>query len=200
MTLLERILERNKTPPASTPAPPIEPAEFKARRAASAPASPSEPVEPMDDNLARTLRPMYERNHASMEYFPQFVRQMRKVNAYLTQNPADLEKRMYLAHLLTEVGAGPLAVEQAEKVFTGYHLAGDVDAEKDSLLLYSIRRTFKRCGREDLIDKYSLLNERHITNHEKPVYGCYGDGDGPLIGATMGDIEFLRAQLGEQKW
>lgn len=78
---------------------------------------------------------MYERNHASMEYFSLFVRQMGKVKEYLKQNPADLEKRMYFAHLFTEVGAGPLAVEQAEKVFTGYHLAGDVNAEKDSLLV-----------------------------------------------------------------
>lgn len=192
MTLLERIFGRTKSPiPGSTPTIPTP-------TPASAPAPTIEPVELIDDELARTLRPMYERNHASMEYFSLFVRQMGKVKEYLKQNPADLEKRMYFAHLFTEVGAGPLAVEQAEKVFTGYHLAGDVNAERDSLLLYSIRRTFKRCGREDLMDKYSLLNDRHITEHEKPVYGC--GGSGPMIGATMGSIEFLAAQLGEQKW
>lgn len=180
MTLLEKMFGRNQN------------------RVPVAPASQGEAVEPIDDELTRTLKPMYERNHASMEYFPLFVRQMGKVKTYLKQNPADLEKRMYFTHLLTEVGAGPLAIEEAQKVFMGYHLAGEVNAKKDSLLLYSIRRTFKRCGREDLVEQYPLLNDPHITEFEKPVAGC--SGYGPLIGATIGHIEFWAAQLDEQKW
>lgn len=167
---------------------------------------PTRKIESVDDVLRRT----YSRNHENMEDFPVFKQQFHKTQNYLRQNHADVEKRVYFAHLLSEVGATPLVLEQA----VGLALSPE---PMDAFLLYSLKVALKRTGQTKAIEQYEPFQSEHVVKYEtesgpdgykytplpKKHWWSKQKYDVKVIHprtATFGEIEFLRVQLGEQKW
>ncbi len=156
-------------------------------------------------NLEATIRRLYARNHEHMGDFPLFVKQFEKTRAYLAKNPADIEKRVYYTHLLTEIGAVPMVVKQA----AGLALAAE---PIKPFLLYSLKVALKRCGEEGIIAQYSPFESEEVRKYENNTYVAppskkhwwkwqkYEPVKTIYLSATFGEIEFLAAQFGEQKW
>ena len=162
------------------------------------------------NSLGDVLRRTYARNHESMEDFPVFAEQFQKVQSYIAKNPLDVEKRVYYAHLLSEIGATPLVVEQA----VGLALSSE---PIDAFLLYSLKVALKRTGQEKVIAQYEPFESEEVKKRERQAGPCeYKSIPLPKQHwwskqeyetkklmprlATHGEIEFLAAQLNEQTW
>lgn len=146
-------------------------------------------------SLADRVRLIYARNHKPMEEFPLFVAQLQKTVAYVHDNPLDAEKRVYYAHLLKEVGAFPLTVKQCE--------AALVQMPQDVEVLYSIRLLLQECKRGDLMNLYPELQRADVEKLAEPIgsgVACDVTPGRRYRTATLGEVEFLAAQLNQQTW
>jgi len=166
------------------------------------------------NSLGDVLRRTYARNHESMEDFPVFAEQFQKVQSYIAKNPLDVEKRVYYAHLLSEIGAAPQIMEQ----IVGLSLAAEPPSP---FLLYSLKVALKKVGKKEEAGKYDLLMGSEVLALERPFimpgesmvvplprkwwwpWQRYEVAMAPSYQArecTFGELEFLTAQLNEQTW
>ncbi len=178
----------------------------------------TEPTRPAE-SLQDMLRKNYLRNHERMEDFPLFAEQFRKTKDYLAQNPTAVKQRVYYAHLLSEIGAAPLVVRQA----AGLALLPE---PIDAFLLYSLKVELKRVGETGAIAQYEPFASEGVMKYEHDTYVAHPCSPLPIHipmtrvpkkhwweiwpryepvktvsrPATFGEIEFLAARLGEQKW
>ena len=140
----------------------------------------------MDAETTKLVQEMYLINHKDLEDFPYFAGQLEKVQGYLKEHPGDSGKHVYFAHLLKELGAAPLAIEECEKALAQ-------DPEEKSLL-FSIRVILKECRQPKLIEKYPLLNRKDVEEMDFVL-----EGERRIRFATDPEIEYTAGKLGQQK-
>ena len=167
------------------------------------------------------LKRMYSLNHEDLSDFQLYASQYKKTIDHLKQNPSDIRIRTYYVHLLAQLGAAQLIPEQIDKIF-----AQDTN---DIRIIYSLWIELKKFGLKDTIDKYPVFKDRekelieielskpiqvphtkripipkkHLWERQKyreeKEIETMREG-GSLRHATIGEVEFLTAQLNEQKW
>jgi hypothetical protein len=141
----------------------------------------------MNGDTAKLILEMYAKNHKDLGDFPYFACQFEKVQGYLKDHPEDSRRRVYFAHLLKEIGAAPLAIEECGKALA--------QNPEEKSLLFSIRVIFKECRQPELIGKYPLLNRKDVEEMDFVL-----EGERRIRFGTDGEIEYTAGKLGQQDW
>ncbi len=141
----------------------------------------------MDAETTKHIEKMYRINHKDLSDFPYFAEQFEKVQGYLKEHPEDSRRHVYFAHLLKELGAAPLAIEECEKAMA--------KNPEEKSLLFSIRVIFKECKQPKLIENYPLLNRNDVEEMDFVL-----EGERRIRFATDGEIEYTAGKLGQQVW
>ncbi len=175
----------------------------------------TEPTRPKE-SLTDLLKRLYARNHRG-EYnldkekignFPVFAKEFVRTREYLKQNPVDVKMHVYYAHLLSEVGAGPLVVEEAVGL-------SFLPEPIDPFLLYSVKIALKRTGQTKAIEQYEPFQSEQVVKYEtepgpdgqkitklpKKHWWSKQEYEVKVVHsrtATYGEIKFLGAQLGQE--